>query len=270
MKLLYTLLICCAVISFNCQNQLSGENGATQSSSHDYPPSPGFNLDNSDVEAIALADEVMNAMGGYANWKATRYISWTFLSGRKLLWDKWEGDVRIDIPKYIGRMPLEEDSVTILLNIHDSIGRASILGEEITDEIQLQELMNTGVSIWINDSYWLVMPFKLKDSGVTLKYLGDRPTAEDSTKIAEVMQLTFEDVGETPDHKYLVYVDKESKLVCQWDFFGKADNELANFNTPWTDYQTYGSIKLSGNRGRAELSNIEVLEEVDKARFEEF
>lgn len=29
---------------------------------------------------------------------------------------------------------------------------------------------------WINDSYWFVMPYKLKDSGVTLRYRGQNMT----------------------------------------------------------------------------------------------
>ena len=44
----------------------------------DNPPAPGFNTADSDPKAIALADEVMAAMGGRANWDATRYITWRF------------------------------------------------------------------------------------------------------------------------------------------------------------------------------------------------
>ena len=34
---------------------------------------------------------------------------------------------------------------------------------------------------WINDSYWLVMPYKLLDPGVRLRHLGERTTSEGET-----------------------------------------------------------------------------------------
>ena len=45
------------------------------------------------------------------------------------------------------------------------------------------------------------MPFKLKNSGVTLKYLGDTTATKDG-KPADVLQLTFEGMGVTPDNKH--------------------------------------------------------------------
>ena len=125
-----------------------------------------------------------------------------------------------------------------------------------------------GKSIWINDSYWLVMPYKLKDSGVTLKYVG-----EDTTQVgalADVLELTFEEVGDTPDNKYLVYVDKDSRLVTQWDFFTNYQDEEPRFSTPWDNYQTYGGIKLSGGRGRSQLSDIGVYTHIPEAVFTGF
>ncbi|HHL71578.1 MAG TPA: hypothetical protein ENJ29_03615, partial [Bacteroidetes bacterium] len=42
------------------------------------PPAPGFNLADSDARAIAIADEVMQALGGRRAWDKTRYITWRF------------------------------------------------------------------------------------------------------------------------------------------------------------------------------------------------
>ena len=36
---------------------------------------------------------------------------------------------------------------------------------------QLGEMLENGRRAWINDSYWLVMPYKLRDPGVTLELL---------------------------------------------------------------------------------------------------
>ena len=110
------------------------------------------------------------------------------------------------------------------------------------------------------------MPYKLKDSGVTLKHLGDG-TMEDG-EAATVLQLTFEAVGVTPENKYHVYVDKESGLVEQWAFFAKAEDEEPGFKTPWAKWESHGDIKLSGDRGRFQLSDIKVFGELPKSVYE--
>jgi hypothetical protein len=119
--------------------------------------------------------------------------------------------------------------------------------------------------MWINDSYWLVMPFKLKDSGVTLKYMGQDTTL--AGEMAEVLQLTFKEVGNTPNNKYHVYVNPETYLVTQWDFFTTASDESPRFSSPWTGYQQHGSIMLSGGRGQRSIGDIAVLESVPAGAF---
>lgn len=224
----------------------------------DYPAAPGFNADSSDARAIEIANAVMEAQGGYTNWRQARYLSWSFFGRRNLLWDKYTGDVRIDIPA---------DSVTILVNIHDSTGRVRINGETVRDDSTRTAWLHKGKTIWINDSYWLVMPFKLKDSGVTLKYIGQTRPSSDTTLVADVLQLTFENVGATPLHKYRVYVDTATHLVCQWDYFDHYNRPTPNLSTPWKDYQRYGNLMLSGDRGENRLSQIEVLDKIDLKRL---
>ena len=51
-----------------------------------------------DKRASAIADSVMSAMGGKENWDNVHYLKWNFFGRRILYWDKWTGDVRIEIP----------------------------------------------------------------------------------------------------------------------------------------------------------------------------
>jgi hypothetical protein len=220
------------------------------------PAAEGFNAEESDEQAIAIADEVMEAMGGRAAWDATRYIQWTFFGRRTLLWDKQTGDVRIEVPA---------DSTIYLFNIFDKTGKVLLNGTDISATDSLDQYLEQGESIWINDAYWLVMPYKLKDSGVTLKYMG-QDTMQGGAP-ADVLQLTFQEVGRTPDNKYLVYVDKEDRLVKQWQFFGNYQDPEPRFTTPWEDYQQHGAIMLSGDRGRSKLTDIAVLESVPEGAF---
>lgn len=249
------LLLIVILFLGSCQN--STESTKNSTSSEGYPPAEGFNVEQSDAKAILIADQVMEAQGGYKNWQNTKYIQWTFFGKRILLWDKQTGDVRIEMS--------EDLQNTIILNIHTGKGKAEKNGVEVTDTTELQTLLNRGKSVWINDSYWLVMPYKLKDSGVSLKYLGEDKVDE---SIVDVLQLTFENIGDTPQNKYHVYVDQESHLVSRWAFFPKFDDDEARLITPWADYKQYGNILLSGNRGDLALSDIAVLEEVSSETFE--
>lgn len=222
-------------------------------------PADGFNYEASDPEAIIIADKVMTAMGGRKAWDETRYISWTFFGKRKLLWDKHSGDVRIDF--------LDKDE-TLMVNINSMNGKAAVDGQEITASDSLAGYLSKAKSIWINDSYWLVMPYKLKDSGVSLFYTGSDTT--ETGKESYVLQLAFENVGDTPNNIYNVWVDAETNLITQWAFFRDSEQPHPTFITPWDDYKKYGNIMLAGDRGKGQLTDIKVLNEVPNGAFTSF
>ena len=248
MKKLFTLIL---LLFFTLIAVVAQQNEAN-------PAAQGFNASASDAKAIQIADEVMQAMGGRQHWDDTHYIVWNFFGRRKLFWDKYTGDVRIESGKDI-----------YLVNINHNIGQIKMGAEVLTNPDSIKKYVERGVSIWINDSYWLLMPFKLKDSGVTLKYLGEQASPEG--KPTDVLQMTFENVGRTPDNKYKVYVDKETHLVSQWEYFQKYTDEKPGMSTPWGNYQEYGKIKLSGDRGtNRQLSEIAVYSEIPESVFTSF
>jgi hypothetical protein len=211
------------------------------------PHADGFNINGSDPEAIAIADKVMEASGGRKAWDNTEVLQWRFFGNRFHTWNKKTGDITIES---------EKDSFTINMNINSMEGSVNWKGRELTKADSLDKYLDRGKAWWINDSYWIFLPFKLKDSGVTLKYLGEAKTAEGAP--ADKLELTFTGVGVTPDNKYHVYVDKETNLVSQWDFFGNYADEKPRFSTPWKDYKQYGNIMLSSSRGERGMSDIAV------------
>ena len=219
------------------------------------PAAESFNEAESDAQAIALADEVMEAMGGREAWDNTHYVCWKFFGRDALVWDKWTGNVRIDRP----------NGMTLITNINDETGTAYLNGNEITDADSVANLMQTAKSIWINHSYWLVMPYKLKDSGVTLKYVGEHAT-EDG-RAADKLNLTFEAVGRTPQNMYDVWVDKETKLITQWAHYSNTTDEAPRFINPWADYKKYGEIMLSSSRGERGMEDIMVFDELPETVF---
>ncbi len=223
------------------------------------PAAEGFDLVGSDPAAVELADSIMHAMGGRENWDKTRFISWNFFGARDLVWDKQAQRVRIESAR---------DTSVYLLDMASGTGRVKIKGTEITEPDSLKKLLDKAKGMWINDSYWLVMPFKLKDSGVTIKYMGEDTLAGQRYNS---LVLTFKEVGVTPQNKYKLYVDKKDKLVRHWAYYSKAIQDTANFVRPWDNYQKYGSVLLSGDRtDGGGPKNVKVDESLPDVLFTEF
>lgn len=229
-------IICLVVILTitSCQTQQQEETATVKNPN---PAAEGFDYEDSDSLAIAIADSVMLAMGGRKAWDSLRYIKWDFFGARDLIWDKQLGRVRIDYPR---------DSVVYLINVGEDTGRVLRRGDEIINPDSLKKEIAKGKSIWINDSYWLAMPFKLKDSGVTLQYLREDTTAKGES--AHVLQLTFSNVGDTPDNKYEVFIDKNDYLVKQWSYFRTSSQDSASAVWPWDNYSEYRGVLLSSDR----------------------
>lgn len=214
------------------------------------PAAEGFNMEASDDKAIAIADSMMNAMGGRANWDNTEIIHWNFFGQRTHTWNKTTGRDRI---------VMADSSVIIDFDINSREGTVTKNGEEVTEPDSVEKYLNLGYKMWANDSYWLIMPYKLKDSGVMLNYMGKDTT---QTGIpAYKLKLTFDSVGVTPQNMYHIYVDTTNYMVRQWAYFPKADMEAPRFVLPWKDYKKYGNILLSGNRGEYTISDIKVMDE---------
>lgn len=215
----------------------------------------GFDHAGSDAKAVAIADKVIKNMGGYQNWKNTRFISWTWRD-QYHVWDKHESKYR-----------LERDTVVVIADLNTKQGKAYSRGKEITDPVKSKKLIDGMYPSWANDSYWLLLPFKLKDSGVTLKYKGEGKTQAGEN--ADLIELTFKGVGVTPDNRYLLAVDKKSGLITEWSFFRKYTDEKPGFTRVWNNYQTYGKIKIGSGRGDAkmDMSNIAVTQNIPAEVF---
>ncbi|HZM14836.1 MAG TPA: hypothetical protein VFE28_02435 [Candidatus Krumholzibacteria bacterium] len=209
------------------------------SPAEENPAMPGFQKDASDARAMEIADEVMRAMGGRPAWDNTHYVRWLFFGRRMHYWNKWTGDVRI-----------EAGDKLVLMNIQTRKGRVWEKGVEVTQPESLQTRLEKGFAWWTNDSYWVFMPYKLKDSGVRLRYLGER--AMQDGKPADVLELTFTGVGLTPENKYDIFVDKQTRLVSEWSYYEKAGDGEPKFTMPWKAWRKVGDIMLAGDHGRSE------------------
>ncbi len=95
-----------------------------------------------------FTSRLMEKMGGWKNWDQTRYITWKFFGRRLHVWDKWTGNIRF-----------ENKDIVVLMNIHNQEGRVWRAGVKMTEPDSLKKYLRRGYRAWINDSYWLVMPY---------------------------------------------------------------------------------------------------------------
>ncbi len=210
----------------------------------------------SDAQAVALADKVIRNMGGVKNWNNTRYIAWTWRD-QYHIWDKFENKFRY-----------EKDTLVVVSDLTTKQGMVYSKGKLLTNEAQVQKILSNQYAVWANNSYWLLMPFKLRDQGVNLKYKGEGKTQTGAA--ADLLEVTFQNVGVTPNNRYILAIDKNSGLITEWSFFRNAADEKPGFTRPWINYQSYGKIKIASGRGdsKMDMSNISVAQNLNEDLFD--
>lgn len=199
-------------------------------------PNPKLATVDADPDALKLATQVMDRMGGRKAWDATHFIAWKFFGGHRHVWDKWSGDLR-----------LEDKKSVVLMNLNTGAGRAFEDGVEVADATKRSEALENCNKKWINDSYWMFMPYKLLDPGVHLRSKGAGELA--GGRAADVLELTFDKVGLTPQNRYLAYVARDSGLVEQWCYFKDAGDTEPGFTMPWSGWQRFDGIQLCTDHG---------------------
>jgi hypothetical protein len=218
-----------------------------------------------DPEAAALAARVLEALGGEAAWREARFLRFGFAGARQHAWERATGRHRVE-----GKTQEGEEYV-VLHDLDTRQGRAWVDGEEVTGE-RATELLENAYGAWVNDTYWLLMPYKLRDPGVTLAHDGTREI--EGTEYG-VLTLSFAGVGLTPGDRYWAYVHPESGQMDYWAFRLEsmpADAEPVLWR--WADWQTHAGIRLASRREQVggervlELSPIEVSTEVPEGVFD--
>ncbi len=220
-------------------------------------------------QAVEIARAVLERLGGQENWDATRFVRWKFFGGRQHYLDRHTGDVRIEMAERRNDADeVERPALLVLMNINTKLGRVWAGGEEVRDREKLDEYLTLGHTVWINDSYWMFMPYKLLDPGVTLKYAGERELADG--RLADVLDLTFGDgVGYTPENRYEVFVARDSGLVEQWSFYAETDESEPQFTMPWTGWRKFGHIWLATDHGQQKDWDIAVHAVLPRSVFTE-
>jgi hypothetical protein len=210
-----------------------------------------------------LAQTMMQTMGGQDAWGRAHFVRYDFkvtvagkvVADRAHLWDKQTGRYRIEDKTKEGK-----PRVT-LFNVGTQQGTVYVDGKKLEGEPAAQA-MKQGYGTFINDMYWLSMPWKWMDQGVHLKYLGEKKPGFD------VVELTFGKVGLTPGDRYDAFVSRKSHLMEHWEY------TLQTGKTGVWDwqYKTTAGVMLAGDHKSPEGNSINmgdprILNAADDAYF---
>lgn len=172
-----------------------------------------------------LATELWKASGG-ENWAKVKEIHFTFAveQGGKTLFSAqhaWNVAAGTDTVKWKDKQGQDHD-VTVNLAAPPQEGEGK-----------------DAYARWVNDSYWLLAPLKIRDPGVKVEATG--PKDLNGTSL-ETLQLSFDSVGLTPSDRYVFYIDPQTKLPRAWDYIPQTGEGL---QATWEKYQNFGGLNLA-------------------------
>ncbi|MGI8889563.1 MAG: hypothetical protein ACR2G0_02115 [Chthoniobacterales bacterium] len=190
------------------------------------------------AKAKELADAVWKTSGG-ENWSKVKSIDFTFnveKDGKTVASAEhhWDVAAQTDQVKWKGK--------EVTVNLADPAS---------------SEDDKAAYARWVNDSYWLLAPLKLKDHGVNLT---DEGKKEMNGVERETLLLSFGEVGLTPKDNYRLYINPETKLVESWDYMPEPGTSK---HATWTAYEKSGGLTLATDHQmdggiRIQIKNLKV------------
>ena len=136
-------------------------------------------------EADALAQKMLNALNAQA-YENTRYLEWSYQGGKnQYRWDKLQGQCRVKWDEYVVELNLVQPEKSMA-----SQNQVALKGD-VKSEVVAKALANFN-----NDSFWLVAPYKVFDSGTSRSLV----PLENGT---QGLLVTYSTGGTTPGDSYL-------------------------------------------------------------------
>jgi hypothetical protein len=205
---------------------------------------PAFGAE--DARADRIGREMIEAMGGTAAWNRARFFRFDFVvirEGKKVAafshwWDRYDGRYRVEgVDPDGGRWQA-------FFNVNTREGEYLVNGGRTEGEVRTKGL-EKAYGRFINDTYWLLAPWKIFDPGVHRKYIG--PVQSADGRDCDEFELSFGDVGLTPKDLYWLDIDRQTHLLDQWKYVLNGADEPPTL-VSWVDWGRYGPIQLSARK----------------------
>lgn len=196
-----------------------------------------------DEKSDQVARELIAALGGQTAWEKARQFRFDFIverEGKRVaefhhVWDRYTGDYRLLGTDKSGA------PYAVYFNVNTRDGVAFSNGRAVDGE-EKRKLLETAYGRFINDTYWLLAPWKVFDPGVHREYGGEK-TGPDGA-ICDLIRLSFDNVGLTPKDVYWLWVTRDGRRMVEWQYvLGGAQEEPTT--AFWKDWRTFGGIALS-------------------------
>lgn len=168
-------------------------------------------------EADAIAYKMLDALD-FEAYKNTNTIEWTFKKRHHYKWDKANNICEVYWKTY-----------KVVLNLNN-IDESSVYIHSFKNESKMaQELIDKALKYFNNDSFWLVAPYKIFDSGVERRLV----KTEDNK---DALLVTYTSGGSTPGDSYLWLLDgnHKPKAFKMWTSILPIDGLEAS----WSDWTT--------------------------------
>jgi hypothetical protein len=221
------------------------------------PAEEGFIESNSDKKALELADKLVDNLGGYDAWNNTRFVAWTFF-GNYQIWDKKEDLYR-----------QERNNLVAIMSVKKPLGKVFEDGVRVQDSLKTYRILGDIYMQWALNTYWLALPYKLKERGAVLKYLGEEKTRDG--RAADKIRFQLDTVGVMHHNMYDLWIDKQSGLLTQWAFYATPQDKMPAFIRRWTNYQDFKGVKLALDKGSDEdtvnITHVALTDHVPKELF---
>jgi hypothetical protein len=206
-----------------------------------------------DAKALEVAKSVMAGSGEI--WSALRFLRFRFVvekEGKEAVsrvhyWDAAKNRYRLETTDADGKR------IVCLMDLPSRIGLCAV-GDDVLFNDKAKPHLDRSYAAWINDSYWLLMPYKMMDEGVHLKYEGE---VHDEGMTHDKVMLTFEKgTGLTSNDRYWAYVNRESGRMAYWEYVLQDEEGRPGKGAPtrwaWIDWSEYGGIPLASARVSAD------------------
>nr|WP_299339154.1 hypothetical protein [Allomuricauda sp.] len=141
-------------------------------------------------EADMLAKKMLTALN-HQSYEQTRYLEWSFQNGANQY--KWD--------KELGKAILKWDDYRVNLDLMNPEKSKAYQNDQLLSAEEGKGLVEKALKNFNNDSFWLVAPYKVFDSGTKRSVV----ELEDGT---QALLITYTSGGSTPGDSYLWLLDE--------------------------------------------------------------